>query len=71
MNTGFGEKYEYLKCTFNPLVASSNLARPTKYSNGINSLKELLIFFRFKSIKVQSFILLLIFIVFFTQSRAY
>jgi len=34
-------------------------------------LKELLIFFRLKSIKVQSFILLLIFIVFFTQSRAY
>ncbi len=33
MDTGFGEKYEYLKCTFNPLVASSNLARPTKYSN--------------------------------------
>jgi len=71
MDAGFGEKYEYLKCTFNPLVASSNLARPTNYSNEINSLQRLLIFFRLKSIKVQSFILLLIFIVFFTQSRAY
>ena len=42
MDTGFGEKYEYLKCTFNPLVASSNLARPTKYSNLFKTPQSLL-----------------------------
>ena len=44
--------------TFNPFVVGSTPARPTKYWNKINSLQELLIFFRPKSIKVQSFILL-------------
>ena len=31
MNIGFVIKWEFRKCTFNPLVAGSNPARPTKY----------------------------------------
>ena len=57
--------------TFNPFVVGSTPARPTKYWNKINSLQELLIFFRPKSIKVQSFILLFIFKCFLLHQKTY